>query len=119
MESFSQFDEISELDINYVDTDAAAITSDVPKLNNVVSDIHCIKQEDNDDSDTDTTTAESIPLKMCPELNEWVDHLGQFVEATESADEEIFKAITVVRQFVENHRPKLKLLTLKDFFSIN
>ncbi|KRY43728.1 hypothetical protein T03_3863 [Trichinella britovi] len=48
---------------------------------------------------------------MCPELNEWVDHLGQFVEATESADEEIFKAITVVRQFVENHRPKLKLLT--------
>ncbi|OUC44269.1 hypothetical protein D917_09253, partial [Trichinella nativa] len=63
---FSQFDEISELDINYVDTDAAAITSDVPKLNNVVSDIHCIKQEDNDDSDTDTTTAESIPLKMCP-----------------------------------------------------
>ncbi|OUC45176.1 hypothetical protein D917_01996, partial [Trichinella nativa] len=49
---------------------------------------------------------------MCPELNEWVDHLEQFVEATESADEEIFKAITVVRQFVENHRPKLKLLTL-------
>ncbi|KRY02648.1 hypothetical protein T03_2314, partial [Trichinella britovi] len=36
---------------------------------------------------------------MCPELNEWVDHLGQFIEAKESADEEIFKAITVVRQF--------------------
>ncbi|XP_003367278.1 conserved hypothetical protein [Trichinella spiralis] len=47
--------------------DAAVVTSDVPKINNVVSDIHCIKQEDSDDSDTDTTTAESIPLKMCPE----------------------------------------------------
>ncbi|XP_003378169.1 conserved hypothetical protein [Trichinella spiralis] len=99
--------------------DAAVVTSDVPKINNVVSDIHGIKQEDSDDSDTDTATAESIPLKMCPELNECVDHPERFIEATESADEEIFKAITVVRQFVEDHRPKLKLIMLKDFFSIN
>ncbi|KAL1227076.1 NH(3)-dependent NAD(+) synthetase [Trichinella pseudospiralis] len=54
--------------------------------------------------------------KSYPELIKCVDHLEQFIEATESADEGIFKAISVVRQFVKDHRPKLRQTTLKDFF---
>ncbi|KRZ79996.1 Tigger transposable element-derived protein 6, partial [Trichinella papuae] len=114
-ESISRFDEISELDV-YVDIDAAVITSDVPTMDDIVNDIHCVKQEDSDDSDADTTTVETTPLKTYPELIECVDHLERFIEATESADEGIFKAISVVRQFVKDHKPKLRQTTLKDFF---
>ncbi|KRX13442.1 Tigger transposable element-derived protein 4 [Trichinella nelsoni] len=86
----------------YEDIDAAAITSDVPTMD----DIHCDKQENGDDSDTDTATVESISLKTYPELNDCVDHLERFIEATESADEGIVKAFSVVIQFVKDHRPK-------------
>ncbi|KRX21104.1 hypothetical protein T07_11941 [Trichinella nelsoni] len=106
-----QFDKISELDV-------AVNTSDLPTIDDIVNDIHCAKQENSDDSDTNTTTVETIPLKTYLKLNECVDHLERFIEATESADEGIYKDISVVRQFVEDHRPKLKLTTLKDFFSI-
>ncbi|KRY12339.1 hypothetical protein T12_15180 [Trichinella patagoniensis] len=116
--SISQFDEISELD-DYVGIDAAVITSNVPTTYDTVNDIHCAKQEDSDDSDMDTTTAETIPLKTYPELNECVANLERFIEATESADEGIFKVIFVVRQFVKDHSPKLKLTTLNESFSIN
>ncbi|KRZ01568.1 Tigger transposable element-derived protein 4 [Trichinella zimbabwensis] len=61
-ESISQFDEISELDDN-VDINAAVITSDVSTMDGIVNDIHCAKQEDSDDSDANTTTVETTPLK--------------------------------------------------------
>ncbi|XP_003382206.1 putative short chain dehydrogenase [Trichinella spiralis] len=74
-------------------------------MDDIVNDIHCDKQENSDDSDTDTATVESIPLKTYPELNDCVDHLERFIEATESADEGIVKAISTI-QFVKDHRPK-------------
>ncbi|KRY47190.1 hypothetical protein T03_14080 [Trichinella britovi] len=101
-ESNSQFDEISELD-NYLYIDAAAITSDVLTMDDIVNDIHCNKQENSDDSDTHTATVESIPLKTYPELNDCVDYLERFIKATESADEGIVEAISVVIRFVEDH----------------
>ncbi|KRX20174.1 hypothetical protein T07_3419 [Trichinella nelsoni] len=61
-ESISQFDEISKLD-DYVDIDAVVITSDVPTMDEIVNDIHCAKQENRDDFDTDTSTVETMPLK--------------------------------------------------------
>ncbi|KRY23057.1 hypothetical protein T12_15171 [Trichinella patagoniensis] len=63
-----QFDEISELDV-----------------------------ANSDDSDTNATTVETIPLKTYLELNECVDHLERFIEATENADKGIHKVISVVR----------------------
>ncbi|KRX46719.1 hypothetical protein T05_16305 [Trichinella murrelli] len=63
-----QFDEISELDF-----------------------------ANSDDSDTNATTVETIPLKTYLELNECVDHLERFIEAAESADKGIHKVISVVR----------------------
>ncbi|KRY66352.1 Tigger transposable element-derived protein 4 [Trichinella pseudospiralis] len=90
----------------------AKLTND----NDIVNDIHCAKQEDSDDSDADTTTVETTPLKTYPELIECVNHLERFIEATESADEGIFKAISVVRQVVKDHRPKLRQTTLKNLF---
>ncbi|KRZ84224.1 hypothetical protein T08_6490 [Trichinella sp. T8] len=75
-------------------------------MDDAVNDIHCDKQENSDDSDTDTATVESIPLKTYPELNDCVDHLERFIKATESADEGIVNAISVVIQFVNDHRPK-------------
>ncbi|KRY76382.1 Tigger transposable element-derived protein 4 [Trichinella pseudospiralis] len=65
---------------------------------------------------TDFTGRLCGEAKSYPELIKCVDHLEQFIEATESADEGIFKAISVVRQFVKDHRPKLRQTTLKDFF---
>ncbi|KRY00589.1 hypothetical protein T4E_6674 [Trichinella pseudospiralis] len=85
-------------------------------MDDIVNDIHCAKQEDSDDSDADTTTVETTPLKTYPELIECVNHLERFIEATESADEGIFKAISVVRQVVKDHRPKLRQTTLKNLF---
>ncbi|KRY06109.1 hypothetical protein T12_13630 [Trichinella patagoniensis] len=85
---------------------AAAITSDVLTMDDIVNDMYCDKQENSGDSDTDTATVESIPLKTYPELNDCVDHLERFIKATESADEGIVKAISVVIQFVKDHRPK-------------
>ncbi|KRX33728.1 hypothetical protein T05_9978 [Trichinella murrelli] len=72
-------------------------------MDDIVNDIHCDKQENSDDSDTDTATVESIPLKTYPELNDCVDHLERFIKATESADEGIVEAISVVIRFVEDH----------------
>ncbi|KRZ57300.1 hypothetical protein T02_1474 [Trichinella nativa] len=60
-------------------------------MDDIVNDIHCDKQENSDDSDTDTATVESIPLKTYPELNDCVDHLERFIKATESADEGLLK----------------------------
>ncbi|KRX46998.1 hypothetical protein T05_14742 [Trichinella murrelli] len=73
-ESIFQFDKISELD-DYVDVDNAVITSYVPTMDDIANDIHCAKQEYSDDSDRETATAKTIPLKTYPELNECVDHL--------------------------------------------
>ncbi|KRY58460.1 hypothetical protein T03_14060 [Trichinella britovi] len=50
-----------------------------------------------DDSDTNATTVETIPLKTYLELNECVDHLERFIKAAESADKGIHKVISVVR----------------------
>ncbi|KRX39784.1 hypothetical protein T05_1790 [Trichinella murrelli] len=86
-------------------------------MDDIVNDIHCDKQENSDDSDTDTATVESIPLKTYPELNDCVDHLERFIKATESADERIVEAISVVIRFVEDHRLKRVRLPWKIFSS--
>ncbi|KRX51634.1 hypothetical protein T09_12011 [Trichinella sp. T9] len=51
-------------------------------MDDIVNDIHCDKQENSDDSDTDTATVEK------------------------SADEKIVEAISVVIRFVEDHGPE-------------
>ncbi|KRZ66568.1 hypothetical protein T10_737 [Trichinella papuae] len=86
-ESNSQFDEISALD-DYGGRHAAVSSSHVETVDDI--------------------------LKTYPKLIQCVDHLQQFIQATDSSDESLFKASSVVRQYMKHHRLKLRQTTLKD-----
>ncbi|XP_003370786.1 CENP-B N- DNA-binding domain protein [Trichinella spiralis] len=55
-----QFDARHNIYMYYEDIDTAAITSDVPTMDDIVNDIHCDKQENGDDSDADTATVANV-----------------------------------------------------------
>ncbi|KRY41582.1 hypothetical protein T01_10850 [Trichinella spiralis] len=98
-----QFDARHNIYMYYEDIDTAAITSDVPTMDDIVNDIHCDKQENGDDSDADTATVANCGLhqgsstkkrESISQFDEISERDHRFIEATENADEGIVEVIS-------------------------
>lgn len=116
MDEFTENLEITKEEFeNYVSIDNSVLTSDLPTTEDIVADILANSTEpptNESDEDTDEYEyEEEEPLPSCSTMIEMTQKMQRFFEAKDAVDDQVFRALSLLRRTFAQEKEKEKVQT--------